>query len=209
MPTIRIVAAVSAIITALTVTTTLATAASASNCPVGAADCKASSIVMPGSPLSLNQFIKHPRSAKTRGAQTAAKPSARVTAKGASAMASARRPHSPPQQAVSETTQEPVETAQETVESRETSGVAITSADQVNELDSAADAVQVVAANEVNELDLAADATPASTVTADTTMVQNAAPAPAPAADNLGVGKLLAALGGMVAIAAAARMLIA
>jgi hypothetical protein len=215
MPTIRIATAISAIVATLTLTTALATAAPASNCPAGAADCKASSIAMPGSPLSLNQFIKHPRPAKaaattatTRSAQRAGKTGARVAARGASAMASARRPDSPPQETAGETTPQPVETAQEPAESRETNGVAITSADQVNELDAAADTVQVVAANEVNELDLAADATPVSTVTADTATVQNAAPAPAPA-DNVWVGKLLAALGGLVAVASVARMLIA
>jgi hypothetical protein len=124
-------------------------------------------------------------------------------------MASAQRPDSPPQEAASETTSQPVETAQQPADAQETNGVAITSADQVNELDAAADAVQVVAANELNELDLAADATPVSVATADTATAQNAEPAPAPAADNTWVGKLLAALGGMLAIASMARLLIA
>jgi hypothetical protein len=213
MPIIRIVAAAAAITAGLTLT-----AAAATNCPAGVSACEASSIAATGTPLRLNQFVKPSRQvkiagtkAKTRTAQSAGKTRARAAAKGASAMASSPRPASPPrQEAVSEGAQPPASTAQQAIEAKESNGVAITSADEVNELDAAAlPAVQVVAANEVNELDLAADAAPATTVTSDNAAVQNAEPAPAPAADNSWIGKLLAALGGMVAIASAARLLIA
>jgi hypothetical protein len=96
----------------------------------------------------------------------------------------------------------------------ETDGVAITSADEVNEIDTAADTVQVVAANEVNDIDLAADtaapATPSTTVatTAQAVAVETA-PADRPATDPSWIGRVFLALGGVLAIASAARLLIA
>jgi hypothetical protein len=86
-----------------------------------------------------------------------------------------------------------------------TDGVAVTSQNEVNELDALADSVQVVAFNEVNEIDLAA---PAAPLIKETVGQATVAPAPAPA-DNSWVGKLLLAVGGTIALAGAARFLIA
>jgi len=203
MPSIRIVAAAAATLAALSLP-----ALGASDCSPGTAGCKASSIAQPG-PLRLNQFIKHPAQTKVA---TATKPR--------SAQHSASKTHTPhvrlaadpvPAPAPAFTNSRPLpedkavasETAGQPSYAAETDGVAVTSADEMNELDAAADKVQVVAANELNELDMAADSNPATMAA-----VENAQPA-APVADNSWIGKLLAALGGMVAVASAARLLIA
>jgi hypothetical protein len=90
-------------------------------------------------------------------------------------------------------------------EDKQTDGIGITSADEVNEIDALADTVQVVAFNEVNELDLAA---PPSLAPAQETVGQAAMPHQTPA-DNSWIGKLLLAVAGTIALAGAARFLIA
>jgi len=83
--------------------------------------------------------------------------------------------------------------------------VPVTSFSEVNEIDAAVDPVKVVASNEVNDIDLAAPPTPARAET-----VAQAVPADDPApADNSWVGKLLLAAAGTIALAGAARLLMA
>lgn len=87
-----------------------------------------------------------------------------------------------------------------------TDGVAVTAADEVNELDAQADSVQVVAFNEVNDLDLAAP--PAPVPPARETVGQAVTSQETPA-DNSWIGKLLLAVAGTIALAGTARFLIA
>jgi hypothetical protein len=89
----------------------------------------------------------------------------------------------------------------------ETDGVAVASADDFNELDVAADTVRVVAANELNEIDLAAQA--AAPSAAVTGAIETVSSLPQLPADISWAGELFAALGGMLAAAAATRLLIA
>ncbi|MEX0752423.1 MAG: hypothetical protein WD073_05805 [Xanthobacteraceae bacterium] len=94
---------------------------------------------------------------------------------------------------------------------RETVGVAVTFADDWNEIDAQADVVKVVNPDELNEIDLAADMRPVA-FSYETQVVASPAPAPAPVdeTDAAWIGKLLAAVGGTLAVAAAtARLLIA
>jgi len=86
----------------------------------------------------------------------------------------------------------------------ETDGVAVTSFNQQNELDAKADQVQVMAFNEINELDLAAPAPPPP---AETTG-QSVAAEPV-GSDTSWIGKLLLAAAGTIALAGAARFLVA
>jgi hypothetical protein len=216
MPTIRIMAAASAIITTLSFA-----ASSASACEPGQSECETS--VQPqtkhsGSPLRLNQFLKRP--GQSKGATPAAKPSsaaqpktaktrARVAAKPAAPAATGTEYSVPAAPSIVS------EAAPEPSAPRETTGVSITSADEVNEIDAAADTVQIVAANELNEIDLAADSpsttgqASAASVDLAQPSVEAAQPTPQPAADLSWIGKLLAAIGGIVAAGSAARLLIA
>jgi hypothetical protein len=90
----------------------------------------------------------------------------------------------------------------------ETDGVAIASADEINEIDAAADTVRIVAANEVNEIDLAAPEAPPAQITGSVETATAAVSQQLPP-DISWAGKLFAALGGMLAAAAATRLLIA
>jgi hypothetical protein len=86
----------------------------------------------------------------------------------------------------------------------ETDGVAVTSFNEVNELDQAAGQIQVVAFNDINDIDLAASSPPAPAET----VAQSASSEQAPA-DNSWIGKLLLAAAGTIAIAGATRLLVA
>lgn len=88
----------------------------------------------------------------------------------------------------------------------ETDAVVVTSPDELNEIDAAADEVPVVNVDEVNEIDLAVN-----TVfheEAKTSALNAMASADQPANKNWAI-KLLAALGGIIAVASAARLLTA
>ena len=85
-----------------------------------------------------------------------------------------------------------------------TGTVPVSSFSQANELDAAADQVQVVPFNEINELDLAAPPRPLPTETVGQSMA-----AEQPAADSSWIGKLLVAAAGTIALAGAARLLVA
>ncbi len=89
----------------------------------------------------------------------------------------------------------------------ETDGVAVTSFDEINELDAAAGQVQVVAFNEVNEIDLAA---PPAQAPVETTGQAISSQEPA-GPDRSWIGKLLLAAAGTIAIAiaGATRFLVA
>lgn len=89
----------------------------------------------------------------------------------------------------------------------ETNGVAVSSFNDVNELDMQAERVQIVAFNDVNEIDLAAPPV-AAPKAARETAGQSMARAPEPG-DNSWIGKLLLAAAGTLALAGAARMLVA
>jgi hypothetical protein len=160
-------------------------------------------------PLRLSQFLtpggsaaaKHP--GKTHHA--AAKQHARVAAKAASrpAAAEAGAPKAP------------LATAEDfaPIPSRsETDGSALASHDEATETDTGTDTVQVVAANEVNEIDLLADAnsapTPGGAMVENQPVQVTAAPAQPPA-DNAWLWQVFAALGGILAVGSAARLLIA
>lgn len=90
----------------------------------------------------------------------------------------------------------------------ETDGVAVTSFNEVNELDTQAARVQIVAFNEVNEIDLAAPPPPAPKPAPKETMGQSIAAMSEPG-DNSWIGKLLLAAAGTLALAGATRLLVA
>lgn len=119
-----------------------------------------------------------------------------------------------PQQAATEpapTEAVPVESVAKTVappkQEIETTGVAVTSFDEINELDAAANQVQVVAFNEVNDIDLAAPPAPAPVPVETTGQAAVSSQHPAPA-DKSWIGKLLLAAAGTIAIAGATRFLV-
>jgi hypothetical protein len=85
-----------------------------------------------------------------------------------------------------------------------TGTVPVSSFSQANELDAAADRIQVVPFNEINELDLAAPPRPIPAETVGQSIADEQ-----PAADNSWIGKLLVAAAGTIALAGAARLLVA
>ncbi len=204
MPVIRIIAALAAIAATFSLTLPSASAA-ARPCDPGEAACAEA---RPGAPLRLNQFLKQKR---------AAKPAVVDEARNRPPAAKADSEPAPAQPAENVTVESKTDVAQAPasdsgpVRTVETDGVAITSADELNEIDALATNVQVVAANELNEIDLASG-TPglnaralASMASADPS-VASTSDTPA---DRAWVGKLLAAFAGTIAVAAAARLLIA
>jgi hypothetical protein len=188
---IRLVAAASA----TAVLAFLLSPASARSCNDGDAACPA--VAQPASPVKLDQFMNTPKpvAASKRAKKTKAvrhRATKQAAAKPAPAAAETAPPAAQPARTL-------VATAENTAEA-----VAVTSFNQPNELDAAADQVQVVAFNEVNEIDLAAPPPP---VPAET-FGQSVA-APQPAADNSWIAKLLLAAAGTIAIAGATRLLVA
>lgn len=197
MPNIRILAAATIAALAFTLTP-----ASARTCDDGAC-----TEVNPGAPLHLNQFLKHERAVNpARMAQkksTVAKPAPK----------SSVPVESPPEPAEQETDvaadAAPVANPAKTIE---TGGVAVTSTEEVNEIDALADKVKVVSADEVNEIDLGADTTspsPAPPYEPKALEAMASADQPAAQQDLSWIGKLLIAFGGSIAVAAAARLLVA
>ncbi len=193
MPVIRIIAAVATIVATFSLTFPIASAA-ARPCGQGQAACAETK---PGAPLRLNQFLKPKRAAKpavTHEAQSSP----------AAAKADAESDPAPAQlESRADVAQAPaLDTGP--VRTIETDGVAVTSADELNEIDALAGTVQIVAANELNEIDLAA---PKPTLNAYALPAM--ASAGEPAVDTAWIGQLLAAFAGTIAVAAAARLLIA
>ncbi len=196
MANIRIMAAAAAIIAALAF---MLAPASARPCEERDSTCAEPN---PGAPLRLNQFLKHNRSATTLPAEqktsVAAKPAPVVqaarpndtTGKSTADVAAASDPDAGP------------------VRTIEPDGVAVTSADDLNEIDALADRVRVVAAEEFNEIDLAAN-TPPIAPAQKSKAPASMASGDEPGADTAWIGKLLAAFAGTIAVAAAARLLIA
>jgi hypothetical protein len=210
MSLIRLIAAAA---TAMAVALALSPA-SARSCEDDNAACATNA---QSSPMKLDQFMntwkpvtisKHPgksRSARRRAAREAvAESKSKAAAKHEQAEAKAEpavTEPAPPAATLSAAAIPPAQTA-------ETDGVAVTSFNQPNELDAAADQhppqVQVVAFNEINELDLAAPPPPLPTETVG----QSVAAEPT-GADNSWIGKLLLAAAGTIALAGATRFLVA
>jgi len=198
LPNIRIMAAAAIATLAFTLTP-----ASARTCNDGA--CTETN---PGAPLRLNQFLNHDRADKpaitAHRKSTAAKPAPESSA-----------PVEPPPEPAEQETDVAADAAPvaDSVKIIETDGVAVPSTEEVNEIDALADQVKVVAANELNEIDLAADtpsASPRPPYQSKAFEAMAAADAPPAAAQDLSwIGKLLMAFGGSIAVAAAARLLVA
>ncbi len=197
MANIRIVAAAAIVALAFTLA------------PVSARTCDDSACAEtnPGAPLHLDQFLKHERMAKpartAHKKSTAAKPAPESSA---------------PVESPSEPAEQETDVAADAalvanpVKTIETDGVAVTSTEELNEIDALADKVKVVSADEVNEIDLTADTTSASppSLSQEPKALEAMASADAPATQDLSwIGKLLAAFGGSIAVAAAARLLLA
>lgn len=201
---IRIMAAAAAVFTAvLTVTLAPASARSCEERNVACAEAN------PGSPLRLDKFMKHNRPAKAAQA-AATKP---VSAKSAPAL-SARAEQ--PRETMAQSMDDAADSAGAAeasgpdvgpVRTIETNGVAVTAPDELNEIDAMAGQVKVVAADELNEIDLAAST--AAVPAQETNALGSMASADDPVADTAWIGKLLAAVAGTIAVAAAARLLIA
>ena len=193
MPHIRILAAAAAAALALAFA---ANPASARSCDDGNQACV--SVAQQANPMKLDNFMK---TWKPAGKSKRVKKSKLAPATAVKQQA--------PGPAVAETAvpDEPVSTVAEAPEkATETDGVAVTSFNEVNEIDAAADHVQVVAFNDVNEIDLAAP--PPLVPVPETTGQQMASPEQTPA-DNSWIGKLLLAFAGTIAVAGTARLLIA
>lgn len=171
-------------------------AEAARSCDNGEAGCVPSA--QQAAPMKLDDFMK---TWKPASASKAAKKS-KKGAKPAPPVEAADEP------AVTETETAPAsETVSEVAAGRqhavETDGVAVTSFDEVNEIDAAADQVEVVAFNEVNAIDLAA---PLADLPETTGQSVSTTPPPA---NNSWLGKLLLAVAGTIAVAGATRLLLA
>lgn len=202
---IRSIAAATAIIAALAFATAPARA-----CDERFGPCKSVQPQAQAAPLSLSQFLK--RSVQTTAAPAAAKPQARATKpRTRTAAKPAARPAIADGFATPNAGPAPVlasEFPPPSSRGSETDGVAITSAEDLNELDAAADTVRIVAANEVNEIDLATESIPAPPQNA-TVAIHSAESSPQAPEEASWIGKVLAALGGVLAVASAARLLVA
>lgn len=161
-------------------------------------DCGAAN---PSSPLALNQFMKQKRPAKT--VQSA--PEKPAVAKPVPTFSiSAEREHP----SVAPTAVAEVSEPETGVRTIETNGVAVTSPDELNEIDALAGEVKVVAADELSEIDLAS--TPmAAAPDQSAQALQSLASADLPDKDIAWIGKLLLAFSGTIAAASVVRMLIA
>ncbi len=208
MSNIRIMAAATAIIAAFAFAP-----ASAGPCDDGSGSCNNVQRTA-AKPLSLSQFVK-PEDRTTAKPRHSKKKLHARTAKTKS------DPVEGDAQSASTTQPAAVSAAAPPPSASETDGVAISSADDLNELDAAASNVVVVAANELNEIDLA---TPAAQETAaaeaavpaapaapqyQTQAVEAAAPADHPSDQASWIGRIFVALGGVLAAVSAARLLIA
>ncbi len=202
MPNIRFMVATATIIAALTFPVA----------PASARFCDGESACVetkPGAPLYLHQFLKKSPTAKP--VQGVAKKS--TVAK---APIESPPPAGQPSAAAMESRAEVTAAAEPDggpVRTIETDGIAIRSADELNEIDSLADKVRVVAANELNEIDVAAP-TAIAALNQNAQALQSMVSADQPSADlppkNIAwIGKLLLALSGTIAIAGVARLLIA
>jgi hypothetical protein len=210
MPQIRIIAAATvALVFALSLQQ--AAARSDENAPAPSAPPQAAA-TQTAAPVQLDNFMKTwkpvaSKRVKKSKSKTAAKPSPQQAA----------TDPAPAEAAPAETVANPVVAptfAFQTAASRppaETDGVAVTSFDEINQLDAAANdaavnQVQVVAFNEVNEIDLAAPPALAP-APVETTGQAVSSQDPAPA-DRSWIGKLLLAAAGTIAIAGATRFLV-
>jgi hypothetical protein len=171
----------------------------------------------PGAPLSLLQFTKQHRTAKAAHGRMHEKPviaksTPKVSAAATAAQASADLPApadstadvakaAPPSAAAAVATDASADTP-------ETDGVAVVAPDAWNEIDARADKIKVVDPDDVNEIDLAAGPAPAA-AGEDSKALASMAAAGEPTGDSHWLGKLLAAIGGTIALAAGARLLIA
>ena len=178
-------------------------------------------------PMNLDQFMKtwKPVGASTKKKYRTSR-SARSTrrhtveqaaAKPARETRPAREARQPVEAKVSAAAREPAQAptvrmaAAEPAKPVETDGVAVTSFDAVNEIDAAIpERVQIVAFNEVNEIDLTAPPAPPAPKPSAPVETVSQAMAATPEADDLSwVGKLLLAAAGTLALAGAARLLVA
>lgn len=217
MPHIRIMAAAAA--TAIALAFVMSPAA-ARSCDNGNESCVEAA--RRTSPMKLEQFMKTWKpvakranvSKRAKKSKTAPRSAAKKIAEPAVAETA---PPSPPS---SELENAFAATPEKTIE---TDGVAITSFDDLNELDASADhvqtanqaqtsdQVQVVAFNEVNEIDLAAPP-PRPASFAETTGQATVSPEVSSnqtPADTSWIGKLLLAFAGTIAVAGATRLLLA
>jgi hypothetical protein len=182
----------------------------ARSCDEGNEPCTASQ----ANPMKLDQFMKtwKPVAAKranvSKGAKkqkAAPRPATKQVAEPAVAETTLPSEAPPSETPPSEAESTLAATPEKTIE---TDGVAITSFNDLNELDATADQVQVVAFNEVNEIDLAAPSPPPLAPSSETTGQSIVSPEGTPA-DNSWIGKLLLAMAGTIAVVGTARLLIA
>lgn len=208
MPRIRfIAAAAAAIVLALSLQPASAQSSDDANANRVAAAQPASS------PMKLDNFMKtwKPVSVSRRAKKSGSKSARR------SSQPAARQVAAQPGAAETASVQAAGQSAQNPEKTIETDGVAVTSFNEVNELDAAANMaaahqVQVVAFNEINEIDLAAPPAPKAAaaspppvrVYAETTGQAMASESQAPA-DESWIAKLLLAAAGTIALAGAAR----
>jgi hypothetical protein len=191
---------------AITLAFALSPAASARSCGDGEAACPATAaatVAQQENPMKLDNFMTTWKpvstSRRAKRSKSAKRLAAKQTARQQAPAAAATAPEPTPDVAtVADAVASPAQ-------SIETDGVAVTSFNEVNELDAAADQIQVVASNDVNEIDLA---TPAPPVQAEA-VAQSIRGDRTPAPDNSWIGKLLLAAAGTIALAGATRFLVA
>jgi hypothetical protein len=174
--------------------------------PASAAPCEgngACAAANPGSPLRLNQFMKNKRPAKT----VQNSPKKPTAARAMPAAISEDRQVEDPAEAP-DAVAEVFEPESGPVRTIETNGVTVTSSDELNEIDTLAGDVKLVGAEELNEIDLASNIMPIGPMQ-QTTALDSMASDGAPTVDRSWIGKVLAAFGGILAVAGAARLLIA
>lgn len=204
MPHIRIIAAAAAAVALAFVMSP----AQARSCDDGNESC--AEVARRTSPMKLDQFMKtwKPVAASKRAKKSKAaakKAPAKEIAKPATEEVA--EPAAQEAAAVSDSVSTVAASPQKTIE---TDGVAVTSFDEVNEIDGAADQVQVVAFNEINEIDLAAPLPPAaSPETTGQAAVSPEVSTDQTPADTSWIGKLLLAFAGTIAVAGATRLLLA
>jgi hypothetical protein len=194
----------------------LSPAASARSCDGGEAACPLTVAPATPAPPAATAAAQQENPVKLDKFMSTGKPvsTAKRTKKSRSVKRAATKQKAPPP-AVAETAPaiapvadfvtQPEQALAKSESSVETDGVAVTSFNEMNELDAAADQVQVVASSTPNEIDLATPAPPAATETTG----QSVSSDQTPAADKSWIGKLLLAAAGTIALAGAARFMVA
>lgn len=158
-----------------------------------------------GAPLALDQFTKPHRTAKSVHAHRKTKKTTAV-AKAVPEPIPAPQPEAEaPAAATPATAATSSEAATAAPKLSETDGIAVANPDDWNELDAQADDVKVVSGGELNEIDLTAGPPLPADAQAGNGL-QSMASADNPD-DTSWIGKLLAAIGGTLAMVAAARLL--